>query len=616
MTSINTNVAAMTALQTLQSTNSMMEATQNRISTGYRVSEAKDNAAYWSIATTMRSDNQSLSAVTDALGLGAATVDTAYTGMTSIKDVLVEIKAKLTAATQDGVDRSKVQSEIGELQKQMKSIADSASFSGANWLSVNSAEASYSSETSIVSSFSRVGAGAIALGSVKVNLDNLKLFDANSKNDPAKAGVLDKAMTLVDGKGVALEFGGSSSTAEVGTGGLKAQDAGAGKAIAASTTDYDASGTAKLTFDDIGDKITFDITYGDTTPPTTKTVAIARGTVQTALDNSANSITIQNAEEYAKVVRQALSDAGVTGVTVGTKVGTAAGKQALTFTSDKGSVQVATPTANNGGAADAAFIPANVALTTGTATYQPAVAKMDQFAGPMQLTGTAEISFQITVDGATTPTTVKIDKTTIGNALGTTDGKINSAYEFQRVVLTALGDPNNDGSAADAITNVTVGSLANGAVTFTSQDTSTGSKIVISEVITKKDTTDSKATTAAQISIADIDVSTDALNKRGATSKADIQEVLSAYINVVDTAIEKVTTAASTLGSVTNRIEMQQNFLSKLTDTIDKGIGTLVDADMTEESTRLKALQTQQQLGVQSLSIANQSSQALMQLFQ
>ena len=81
--SILTNTSAMTALQTLNATNKSLDATQERISTGLRVSGAEDNAAYWSIATTMRSDNGALSAVQDALGLGAATVDTMYTAMNS-----------------------------------------------------------------------------------------------------------------------------------------------------------------------------------------------------------------------------------------------------------------------------------------------------------------------------------------------------------------------------------------------------------------------------------------------------------------------------------------------------------------------------------------------------
>jgi flagellin-like hook-associated protein FlgL len=83
MTSINTNTSAQAALQTLRNVNQGLNTTQNHVSTGYRVGKASDNAAYWSIATTMRSDNKALGAVSDALGLGAAKVDTAYTAMDS-----------------------------------------------------------------------------------------------------------------------------------------------------------------------------------------------------------------------------------------------------------------------------------------------------------------------------------------------------------------------------------------------------------------------------------------------------------------------------------------------------------------------------------------------------
>ena len=120
MSSINTNVAAMTALQSLTATNKALTETQNRISTGFRVADASDNAAYWSIATTMRSDNAALSTVQDALGLGAATVDVAYTGVESAIKVVDQIKSKLVAARQPGVDRGKIQSEITELQSQLQ----------------------------------------------------------------------------------------------------------------------------------------------------------------------------------------------------------------------------------------------------------------------------------------------------------------------------------------------------------------------------------------------------------------------------------------------------------------------------------------------------------------
>ncbi|MEP4150695.1 MAG: flagellin, partial [Lentilitoribacter sp.] len=108
MTSIMTNNSASAALATLRSINSNLEETQSRISSGYKVESAKDNSAYWSIATTMRSDNKALSTVQDALGLGAAKVDTAYTGMNSAMEVVSEIKSKLVAAREPGVDKTKI----------------------------------------------------------------------------------------------------------------------------------------------------------------------------------------------------------------------------------------------------------------------------------------------------------------------------------------------------------------------------------------------------------------------------------------------------------------------------------------------------------------------------
>jgi flagellin len=189
MSSINTNVAAMTALQTLTMTNKALTETQGRISTGLRVASAEDNAAYWSIATTMRSDNAALSTVKDALGLGAATVDVAYTGINSAIEVVDEIKSKLVAARQPGIDRAKIQSEITELQAQLRGVASSATFQGQNWLSVDSSAASYNATQSIVSSFTRAG-GAVTIGTIDIDITATELFDAADQS-----GILDVAYT-------------------------------------------------------------------------------------------------------------------------------------------------------------------------------------------------------------------------------------------------------------------------------------------------------------------------------------------------------------------------------------------------------------------------------------
>ncbi len=186
MTSLLTNIAARTALQTLTMTNKNLEMTQSRVATGQRVATAQDNAAYWSIATTMRSDNAALSTVEDALGLGSATVDVAYTALEATVDLVSEIKKKLVAAREPGVDKTKVQSEITELQNQLRSVSDAAVFSGENWLSVNSSITGYNATKQIVSSFTRIS-GVVTIGTISININSIKLFDAGT----TASGILD-----------------------------------------------------------------------------------------------------------------------------------------------------------------------------------------------------------------------------------------------------------------------------------------------------------------------------------------------------------------------------------------------------------------------------------------
>ncbi|MEM8687119.1 MAG: flagellin [Pseudomonadota bacterium] len=186
MNSINTNIAAMTALQALNNTNKQLLETQSRISTGLAVATAADNAAYFSIATTMRSDNKALGAVQDALGLGAATVDVAYTALDSTLKVVDEIKTKLVAAREPGVDRTAIQAEISELQNQLTSIATSATFNGENFLNVDSGAAEYNSTKSVVASFTRSGS-SVSIGTIGIDITSTALFDA----DATGTGILD-----------------------------------------------------------------------------------------------------------------------------------------------------------------------------------------------------------------------------------------------------------------------------------------------------------------------------------------------------------------------------------------------------------------------------------------
>ncbi|MFN4170932.1 MAG: flagellin [Pseudorhodobacter sp.] len=88
-----------------------------------------------------------------------------------------------------------------------------------------------------------------------------------------------------------------------------------------------------------------------------------------------------------------------------------------------------------------------------------------------------------------------------------------------------------------------------------------------------------------------------------------------AALDNIETMINRSIDAAAAFGSAQKRIEIQNDFVGKLSDALKSGIGAMVDADMEEASARLQALQVQQQLGIQALSIANQSPQSILSLF-
>ncbi|MEJ5899453.1 flagellin [Ochrobactrum teleogrylli] len=198
MASILTNSAALTALQTLSTTNKSLEATQNRISTGLKVAGASDNAAYWSIATTMRSDNKANSVVQDSLGLGAGKVDTAYTAMNKAIEVVDQIKQKVLLAKTSGTeDRAKIQSEIATYVAQLKDNVAGANYAGSNLLTSDSTKdtadptatpaVAESNALNVITSYNRDASGNVTTGTISVNYSSTRLIDTGGTT-----GVLDK----------------------------------------------------------------------------------------------------------------------------------------------------------------------------------------------------------------------------------------------------------------------------------------------------------------------------------------------------------------------------------------------------------------------------------------
>ncbi|RVH78113.1 hypothetical protein CN203_11495 [Sinorhizobium meliloti] len=187
MTSINTNTSAIAALQTLRIIPGTLEKTQAEVSSGLRVATASDNAAYWSISTTMRSDARSMSAAQDAMAFGAAKIDNAYAGIEATIGVVDAFKSRIVAAMESGVDRTKIQGELAQLKQQAVSIATSVSFSGQNWLNTDIADIydQSNSRTTLTTGLVRQGSSVRAT-TTDVDLAELSLFNTMG------GGVLEK----------------------------------------------------------------------------------------------------------------------------------------------------------------------------------------------------------------------------------------------------------------------------------------------------------------------------------------------------------------------------------------------------------------------------------------
>jgi len=202
----------MTALQTLSLTNKNLSTTQSRISTGFRVSEAKDNAAYWSIATTMRSDNKANSVLQDGLGLGAGKVDVAYTAVNKAIEVVDQIKEKvLLAKTAGAEDRKKIQSEINTYIKQLEDNIAGANYAGSNLIQTSSTDTA-NTKLSVLTSYGRTGTnGAVQTGTIEVSFADVRLIDSG-----ADTGILDANGTASGRSILNIAVDGAGFTAATG----------------------------------------------------------------------------------------------------------------------------------------------------------------------------------------------------------------------------------------------------------------------------------------------------------------------------------------------------------------------------------------------------------------
>jgi flagellin len=192
--SVNTNKGAMVALQSLNATNRVLFQTQNAISTGLKVANAKDNGAIWAIANKMRSDVSAYDRVVESNENASAKVDIAISSGESIMELLNEMKGKALAASQAGLSvsaQAAMNADFIQLRDQITNIIANSTFDGANM--TNGAAAI----NSAVSLGDAAGGNNITIAGANIGLGGA-IVTVGAASDVASAANATTALGLVN----------------------------------------------------------------------------------------------------------------------------------------------------------------------------------------------------------------------------------------------------------------------------------------------------------------------------------------------------------------------------------------------------------------------------------
>ena len=195
MSSIVTNNASMTALQTLKSVQTNLTETQGRVSTGLKVQSAKDNAAYYSIAQTMRGDAAAFNALAENLSIVGASVSVARQGAEEVGNLTKKILEKVSLAqANDSVDRTLIQKDIDDLVEQIGTTIEQSTYNGQSFIAEDG-------QTTVATGVKRTAAGLATTNFTFFHFNLNTIKDALAAVDvtgAADASALDAAMTTVE----------------------------------------------------------------------------------------------------------------------------------------------------------------------------------------------------------------------------------------------------------------------------------------------------------------------------------------------------------------------------------------------------------------------------------
>lgn len=566
VSSILTNNGAMTALQSLKATQKNLLETQNRISTGLKVSTAKDNAATWAVATSMRSDIANYKQVSENLSVSSSILSTAEAAATTIADLVKEIRTKVSSAANPAVDKAQVQADIDELLAQIDSTAQSAAFKGVNLVNSDAGQR-------VLTSVNQVGGNATAVFS-NIAAKNLTIAEGSELSSLKDLTVLSRA----DQTFSALNDGVSKTTVTLAS----ALDINAGNTL---TFKYvDETNTNR----DLQVKFTKDVGTVEELVEYLNGDATFSGKLRAdRVTGDLTTMTLSAKDRDSAIRLGAVDNAGTLG------------------TADLVTYAAASGSAGTNPLGDATLTRAGGVRRLDVTFADGPLQMEDEFVLKVQTAVADEdkiVTYKLKVVGGDYTTGQKID-----------EGSQTTAEPKTYVIALAAADV-----MAPNVSGKQIAEYIQKALFLGTGANATGATAGDLEWNTDHFLDTAGAGTAFDVAVSNSGMLS-VLTASGATdnvlsfnsSKTDFQ-VLMDKIADASTAIEN---AAASFGTAGNRIDMQKEFLDKLVDTLTTGLGAMVDADMSEEAARLQALQVQEQLGTQALSIANQAPQSILSLF-
>lgn len=319
--SVNTNLGALAALQSLESTQQALNTTQNQVSTGQKVASASDNPAIYSIANTINANIAGLSAVSDSLNFGAQVVTTASSAIGDVNTVLQSLQQTVTSSNQSGINLTTLQNQVNSALTSINQYATDATFSGVNLLVANTGSGVTSNSLNVVQS---VDGGVYNVsnqlnpggGTANATLtDTLGLTGLNINTGAGTASI-----------GANLSFGTGTTVGTTGTPGTFVQATGTNAAVQLSLGKGADGNTQTVTFEFVdtsapqqlqtnptADNTTIAVNFDSTKDSTNQIVA----NLSSALSSNGFGV-VQQSDGSLNIVGRGLTDTSYGSATAGT----------------------------------------------------------------------------------------------------------------------------------------------------------------------------------------------------------------------------------------------------------------------------------------------------------